>query len=145
MKVRDLAHSQGIVCLAPHDSVLDAARMMAKHKIGSVLVASADGKIEGIFTERDLMVKVVAGGSDPGQVALVDVMTSEVYTTTPDRFVTDVRREMQSRHIRHVPVVQDDRVLAVLGMRDLMRADLIETRREKEALTAYIRGEGEPS
>ena len=69
-------------------------------------------------------------------------MTRDVFTTTGDRSVVDVRREMRERHIRHVPVVDGGRVLAVLGMRDLMRAALEEKRDEVSEMTAYIRGEG---
>ena len=71
---------------------------------------------------------------------VLDVMTREVFTTDPERSVQEVRVDLQRRHIRHVPVVAGDRVVAVLSLRDLMRADLREKRQDVRAMTAYIRG-----
>lgn len=141
MLVRDLLTGQELACLGPGATVLEAARKMAATRVGSLLIADPEGRMLGIFTERDVMIRVVAEGSDPSKVRIEDVMTHEVYTTTPERTVAEVRDEMQDRHIRHVPVVQNDRVLAILGMRDLMRADLQEKRREVRAMTDYIRGQ----
>jgi CBS domain-containing protein len=143
MRVRDLIDESRVVCLTPKDSVLAAARLMAEHHVGSVLITTKAGSIKGIFTERDLMVKVVAKAENPADTAIADVMTTDVHTTDPDQLVTDVRREMRRRHIRHIPVVQGKKVLTVLSMRDLTRADLTETRRDAAAMAAYIRGEGE--
>ena len=68
-------------------------------------------------------------------------MTKEVFTAHPDELVTKVRREMRSMHIRHVPVVEDDQVKAVLSTRDLLWADFSEKREAARHMTAYIRGD----
>jgi len=144
MKIHELAQDGGsVVCLAPTDTALEAAKLMAKHGVGSVLVTDKEGAIAGIFTERDLMVKVVAAGASPDATKLETVMTADVFTATPDQLVKDLRRDMRARHIRHVPVLENGKVLTVLSMRDLVRADLVEVRRDAEAMAAYIRGEGE--
>jgi len=140
MLVRELLTERKIVSLGPGDTALDAARAMTEAHVGSVVVRGEDGKLLGIFTERDLM-NVVSAGQSPASRPLREVMTVDLYTTDPGRAVTDVRREMRDRHIRHVPVLLDGEVLAVLGMRDLLYADFVEKRQEVNEMTAYIRGE----
>lgn len=141
MKIRNLLSGQPLVRLGPTRSVLEATQHMVEAKCGSVLVIDSKGAVKGIFTERDLMVRVVSKGLDPATTAVREVMTSELYTTDPDRKVAEVRREMGERHIRHVPVLEGGKVLAVLSVRDLLRADFEETREDARAMTDYIRGE----
>ncbi len=144
MKVRELLSDPRLIRLAPSDTVLAAALQMAESHVGSVLVCDPSGKIRGIFTERDLMVRVIAADLEPREVRLEEVMTKDVFVTTPDKPVTELRHEMQERHIRHVPIVSDGEVIAVLSVRDLIRADLHEQRRDVQALTDYIRGDSSP-
>ena len=143
-KVLDLLSDKALVRVHETDTVLAAARTMVEAGVGSLLVLDADERLLGIFTERDVMVRVVAQGKDPSATPIADVMTRDVYTTSPDREIGEVRREMRERHIRHVPVLDGERVLAVLGMRDLVRAALEEKRDKVSEMTAYIRGEGAP-
>ena len=141
MKVRSLLSDRPVARLPAGATVRDAVDLMTEAGCGSVLVLDDRGKLKGIFTERDLMVRVVSKGKDPRKVRLEEVMTTEVFTTDPDQRVTLLRREMRSLHIRHVPVVEDDVVRAVLSMRDLLWADFAEKREDAKAMTAYIRGE----
>jgi CBS domain-containing protein len=124
-------------------SAFEAARFMTENDIGAVLITDRDGRIRGIFTERDLMTRVVVAGKDPRQVRLEEVMTREVYTAGQNARVDDVRRELQRRHIRHLPVVDGERAVAMLSLRNLLAADLAETTREKRALSEYIQGAGD--
>ena len=140
MRVRDLLTDFPVACLPPEATAFEAATVMTLGRQGSVLVLRGD-ELLGIFTERDLMTRVVAEGLDPRQVRMRDVMSSELYTTDPEQRVTDVRRELQARHIRHVPVVEDGRIIAVLSSRDLLRADLQETRFVNRSMESYIRGD----
>lgn len=140
MKVRNLLTQQDVARIDPGATVLDAAHLMAKREVGAVLVGD-DGATMGIFTERDLMVRVIAADLTPASVPVIDVMTKDLFTTHPDRTVAELRDEMRERHIRHCPVVEDDRVLMVLSIRDLNRAYIEEKQSEVKAMTAYIRGE----
>jgi len=140
MKVRTLLTDQDVARISPDATALDAAHMMAERKIGALLVGSA-GATVGIFTERDLMVRVIAADLTPASVPITDVMTKDLFTTHPDRLIAELRDEMQDRHIRHCPVVEDDHVLMVLSIRDLNRAYIKEKQSEVKAMTAYIRGE----
>ncbi|MFT4541023.1 MAG: CBS domain-containing protein [Planctomycetota bacterium] len=140
MRVRDLLTDYPVACLPPTATAYEAAMTMTRGRQGSVLVVQ-DDKLLGIFTERDLMTRVVAKGLGTDQVQLEQVMSSDLYTANPEDSVTDVRREMRTRHIRHVPVVDSDKIIAVLSMRDLLRADLQETRIAAREMENYIRGD----
>jgi len=96
-----------------------------------------------MFTERDLMTRVIVPGADPNNIRLAKVMTKKLFTAGPDQIIRDVAREMQTRHIRHLPVIENGAVLAILSLRDLLREHLDTKRQEVQALTAYIQGETE--
>ena len=129
-----------VVALGPRSTVLEAVRLMVEAHCGSVLVTDAGGQALGIFTERDLLVRVVSAEKDPRSTMLEEVMTRDLYTTGVDRKIAEVRREMRAKHIRHVPVMQDGRVVAVLSTRDLLQADFEEKRDHARAMSDYIRG-----
>jgi CBS domain-containing protein len=86
------------------------------------------------------MTRVIAIGLDPDSVKLEEVMSREVFTTTPEDLVKEVRQQLRERHIRHVPVIEEGKVIAVLSVRDLIRADLAEQRAANSAMDDYIRG-----
>ncbi len=143
MRIRDLiVEDVDVLSLPASATALDATREMVGTHRGSVLVTDEHGQPTGIFTERDLMVRVVAKGRTPSDVLLSEVMTEDLYTSGPDDKVTNVRRAMRERHIRHLPVVESGRVIAVLSMRDLLKADFNQTRHDALAMREYIRGEG---
>ncbi|MCB9904254.1 MAG: CBS domain-containing protein [Planctomycetes bacterium] len=127
--------------LPPRTSVFDACVHMRDSRVGAVLIQDGGGLPMGVFTERDLMTRVVAAERDPKATTLEEVMTRDLYFARADLPSSQVRREMQRRHIRHAPVVDEkDRVIAMLSLRDLLRADLHETRNEVKAITQYIQG-----
>ena len=120
--------------------VVEATRAMEAGRVGAVLVHDDKEPVAGIFTERDLMIRVVNAGRDPKLTTLGEVMTRGVLTVTPDQRSCEVLRAMQTRHIRHVPVVEDGRPVGMLSLRHILRADLEDKRNEVEAITAYIQG-----
>jgi CBS domain-containing protein len=121
-------------------TALDAARSMAENRVGAMLVMGRDGRPAGIFTERDLMTRVVVAGRDPARTPLAEVMTRNMYTCRPEQSIAEVSRELQERHIRHLPVFDGSRVLGMLSLRDLLRYDLKQRAGEVAALTQYIQG-----
>jgi CBS domain-containing protein len=139
-RIEGLLTGRKLLALQGSASVLEAARFMAEQRIGAVLITDRESRIRGIFTERDLMTRVVVAEKDPRTVRIEDVMTREVFAAPMDARVADVRRELQRRHIRHVPVVDGERAVAMLSLRDLLAADLRETAFEKKALSEYIQG-----
>jgi signal-transduction protein with cAMP-binding, CBS, and nucleotidyltransferase domain len=139
--VGDLLTGQALVTLPASATAFAAACTMTDAKIGAILVTDTDGTLAGIFTERDLMSRVVVRGLDPRRVVLVDVMTRDVYSVARDHKVADVRVEMQTRHIRHLPVVDGRRVCGMLSLRDILRADLELVVNEMHALEGYFLGD----
>ena len=137
-QVGQLLTRRSVHALSAQATALDAARLMAEHRIGAMLVLDEGERLVGIFTERDLMTRVVVAGLDPARTPLERVMTRDVYTAVPETRVSEVRREIQARHIRHLPVLQAGRVIGMLSLRDLLRADLAEKAHELEQMTDYI-------
>ena len=140
--VRDLLSERPVLALRADATALEAARAMATHKVGCILVTDREERPVGIFTERDLMTRIVVPTRDPNQVRLEECMTKDLYTVTPSHEVSEVRGELQARHIRHLPVVEDGKLVCVLSLRDLLRADLAEQKEDVKALTEYIQGNG---
>jgi signal-transduction protein with cAMP-binding, CBS, and nucleotidyltransferase domain len=144
-RIEGLLTGRQLLALQGGASVLEAARFMAEQRIGAVLITDRESRIQGIFTERDLMTRVVVPERDPKRVRLEEVMTREVFSTSLGAQAADVRRELQRRHIRHVPVVDGGRAVAMLSLRDLLAADLREAALEKNALSEYIQGSPDTS
>jgi len=117
--------NHALATLPPDASVLEAAKLMNDRHIGSVLVLQ-DGALVGIFTERDVMRRVVAAGRAPDATPLAKVMTTPVACAAPETTCDELRKVMREKRIRHVPVI-DGGSRAVLGMisiGDLNRAEI---------------------
>jgi len=99
-------------------SVRDAAKVMAEHHIGAVLVVQAN-ELMGIFTERDLVNRVVARGLNPEITLLIQVMTRAPETVAPDQVLADALDIMIEKGFRHLPVVDRGKIAGVLSMRDI--------------------------
>lgn len=112
----------GVETILPSLTVLDAARRMNERHIGSLIV-SERGKLVGIITERDILRKVVADGRDPASTSVSDIMTSRVMTCSCSSELDQVRAIMRDKHIRHVPVVDDGRLVGMISIGDLNSAE----------------------
>ena len=130
---------RNIVSIGPDASVLDAIKLMAEEAVGSLLVMDGD-ELLGIVTERDYARKVIIKGRSSESMAVSEVMTSELCTTTSAETVNECMEMMSSRGIRHLPVVEDDQVLGMLSMRDLVQAIIADQQEEIEQLEHYISG-----
>jgi CBS domain-containing protein len=107
--VRDIISKKGthVLTIEPTASVYDAARLMNQHKVGSLLVTET-GRLVGIFTERDVLQRVVAERRDPVATSIRDVMTSEVACCRMHTTLDEVRGVMMHRRIRHLPVCTEE-------------------------------------
>ena len=143
--IPDVIHDQDVVALAPEDSVLMAVKQMIEHNISAVVV-TADGTTEspiiGIFTERDLTVRVVGAGRQAVQVRLGDVMTQNPDVLPPEARALDALQFMRKRHYRHLPVVEDDRVVGVVSMRDLFAVATEQLVQDVHECEAIVFGSG---
>ena len=139
--VRDLLEGRPHVTLPADASCLQSARVMTDHQVGAVLIVDEQNRPVGIFTERDLMVRVIVHGLDPATVPLSRVMTRELFCASPDQSATIAAQEMQARHVRHLPVVEQGRFVGMLSLRDLLREQLTVLSIEVEELTHYVHGD----
>lgn len=136
-----LAHKGAQVFVTtPESSVREAAHLMNTHGVGALVVQS-DARIVGIFTERDVLRRVVAESRDPGLTKVEHVMTREVATLGPDAELDDVRATFMNRRIRHLPVVDDDgRLLGMVSIGDVNAWTLDGQALEIHYLHEYITG-----
>jgi CBS domain-containing protein len=122
----------------PGLSVLDAVTVMARERVGAVAVVEAD-VLRGIFTERDLMLRVVKEGRNPGSTPVRDVMTTNVKTITDATAFEDAIDVMIEGHLRHLPVLGGDgRILGLLSIRRLLENKVHDLTREVSSLEQYI-------
>lgn len=118
-------------------TVSDAARMMAANNVGIVAVVDRDALV-GVFSERDVVRRVVDRGLDPGRTAVAEVMTREVIVADADEDYQTAMRKMDQANIRHLPVMGEGRLLSMLSIRDLMRVELQAQGEELRYLQEYL-------
>ena len=116
-RVRDIIQRDRPLVGRPDDTICEAAARMAQHRCGSILVCE-DDRLRGIFTERDVLTRVVAAGRDPARTRLVEVMTPKPDTIEGTEPAAEAVRRMDDGRFRHLPVLEDDRVLGVISLRD---------------------------
>lgn len=116
--VREIIQRDEPLTARKEDTVHEAAVQMAEHVCSSILICE-DKKLLGIFTERDLLARVVAAGLDPKKTRLGDVMTPDPDTIEASESVVEAIRRFDEFSYRHLPVVEGERVLGVISLRDL--------------------------
>ena len=119
----------------------EAAKIMAKHHIGAVAVIKQD-KLKGILTERDLSVKIVAGGKDPDKIKVSQIMTKNPETVGPDDSATSALEKMRARGFRHLPVVVKDQIIGMVSVRDLYASAKSQLEDDLKDRDAFIFGTG---
>jgi CBS domain-containing protein len=119
-QVREIMHRKGphVWTIGPDASVLQAALLMNEHKIGALVVLDR-GQICGMFTERDVLHRIVAQQRDPARTPVREVMSAEVICCSLDTSVDEARGAMRDRRIRHLPVVADGLLLGLISIGDL--------------------------
>ena len=123
-------------------TVMEAVRLMVKHKIGAVLIMEGDRAL-GIFSERDLMTKVVLDRLNPETTPIVKVMTTPVVIIGPETPSSEALRTMSERHFRHLPVAnKEGAVVGMLSIRNLMQEEIEELVGAVDALEAYAGYDG---
>jgi CBS domain-containing protein len=111
-----MAHDPRMI--SPDDTVHDAARVMRDEDVGAVLLEQ-QGRLAGILTDRDIVVRSDADGNDPDDVKAGDIATRDVEALTPDQSVQDAARFMREHNVRRVPVVQDGRPVGIVSIGDI--------------------------
>lgn len=115
-------HGQEVVTFAADTLVCDVVQAMAKRRFGAVPVVDAEGKLVGIFSERDALVRVMAAGKDPATTRLDEVMTRDPDTVKSSDAVLHALELMNQNGYRHLPVVDNGRLIGLVSIRDLYRS-----------------------
>jgi CBS domain-containing protein len=136
-RLRHVFDRRNVVSAPPGASVHEVAAAMAEARVGAVPIVD-EGRLVGIFSERDLMTRVVVPRRDPEQTLVCDVMTREVLTATLEDHVDFCVEKMKSAGCRHLPVLVGERVIGMFSMRDLLRDELEEQTVEIRQLRAYL-------
>ncbi|MBM4168530.1 MAG: CBS domain-containing protein [Ignavibacteria bacterium] len=135
--ISEIVQDRPLYAASPEMSVEDAARQMAENKIGAVPVVS-ENRLVGIFSERDVVTRVIARGLDPKKTIIKEVMTTKIVVAQSDETYDSCLTKMQKAHCRHLPVVSGDKLIGMVSLRDLLQIDLDEKERSLEYLESYI-------
>jgi CBS domain-containing protein len=142
-KVQDiLSHKGGNVATIEADrSVVDAAQEMNQRRIGSLVVMKGQ-RVVGIFTERDILVRVVAERRDPEKTVVGDVMTTPVVCCVPETELAECRAIVTNRRIRHIPICVAGKLVGIVTSGDILARESLELEGTLESLSQYIGGPG---
>jgi CBS domain-containing protein len=140
MKLKDVLAAKGhrVVAVSAKSSVADAIRAMHAEKVGAVMVPDAEGCPVGIFTERDVVRLYADGERDFDTLALEARMTCSVVVGRLSMSVDEALGLMTERRFRHLPVVEDGKLLGLVSIGDLVKVKLGEAAEEAQAMRAYI-------
>jgi len=126
-----------VFAVSPNATVSEAVDEMNRNRVGSVLVIDA-ARLVGIFTERDVLRRVVGAGVDPRRTTVADVMTSDVVTISPDATIEDTMVLFTEKRLRHLPVVSAGKLVGTISIGDVTRWMADSHRFEAEHLKNYI-------
>ena len=140
-KVRDILLNRVLFHVEESQSVADVARRMAEFRVGAILVLQ-DGQLRGVFSERDLMLRVVLQALPPENTPVSAVMTTRVATVDESDSLEEAMEAMHRNNCRHLPVLREGHVVGFLSMRDLMSFELARQTEELRHMHAYIHGVG---
>jgi len=144
MLIRELLKNQATIAAEIHQTVLEVARLMVDHNIGAVPVLQ-QGKLIGIFSERDLMNRVVVQGKDPARTPVREVMTEDPLTVEPTDSLETCMTLMRRHGFRHLPICSGRELRGVVSLRDILLHDLDEKDDEVRMMRAYLHSTPEAS
>ncbi|CAK13145.1 CBS domain-containing protein [Pseudomonas entomophila] len=138
--LKNKSQPQAVYTIAPDDSVLDALKMLAEKNIGALPVVEND-QVVGIVSERDYARKLVLKGRSSPFTTVREIMSSPVVTVDPKQNLEYCMNLMTNRHLRHLPVVENGKLLGLLSIGDLVKETIAEQANLILQLEQYIRGE----
>jgi len=141
-KISDLLKGKktDVIYVRPKDTVHKAIQAMVNHNIGSVLVVNDDEKLEGIFTERDVLRQCVRRSDHLKTAKVESVMTTDLIIGFPEDDADYIMGIMTMNKIRHIPILSDDEIVGIVSIGDLVNSQLADVRYENHYLKDYITG-----
>jgi len=129
-----------ILTVSPDATISEAAQILAKHRIGTVMVSGDGHSADGILSERDIVRELANSGSPCLEESVSKYMTKKLVTCARNSNVEDVLRQMTEGRFRHMPVLEEDKLIGIITLGDVVKAQLAEVAMEKDALEGMIRG-----
>lgn len=121
MKISEII-KQSVITVAPDDTALTASRLLSRHNIGSLPVCTGDGRIKGIVTDRDIVLRCVASGKSPDITPVSDIMSTNIISVSPTDEVSAAASLMSTEKIRRLPVVDKGKVAGMLSLGDIAKS-----------------------
>ena len=141
-KVKNILQAKGgvVVSVEPAITVYKAIELMSEKNISSLLITDPEGKLLGIFTERDYARKLILKGKSSKDTLIKELMTQNPVTVSSDSSIEDCMKVMSDKHIRHLPVVDSGKVMGMISIGDLVRFIIEEQKGIIQDLEQYITG-----
>jgi len=136
-KLREIMRAGFLFVVQRDETVRAAVQVMSAHNVGIVLVLEGE-RLVGVFSERDVVRRVVNRGLDPDVTPVGDVMTSQIVAGDPDEDYQSAMRKMDQANIRHLLVVKGPQMLSMISIRDLIRVDMQDKGEEIRYLREYL-------
>lgn len=130
----------GVVTIAPDATVRELLRVLSAHNVGAVVVSADGAAIAGIVSERDIVRRLHGQGASLLDAPVSSIMTAAVHTCSPDDQVETLNATMTQHRIRHLPVLQEGRMVGVVSIGDVVKSQISELETEREALVRYLHG-----
>lgn len=136
------AKTKEVWSILPYDTVYDALKLMGEKQIGALIVMNEHGKVAGIISERDYARKVILKGKTSKETKVEEIMTpaSEMFAVSPDHTVEDCMILMTGKHVRHLPVFENNQFVGVVSIGDAVKSIISEQGALIEHLSNYIAG-----
>lgn len=140
--VRSILQEKGrdVVTVGPNITLAEAARILQENRIGAVVVVGMEGRIVGIFTERDVVTAIGRGGEGSLSQPVSAMMTANVYRCAEEATVNELMEVMSARRFRHVPVESGGKLCGIISIGDVVKSRIREIELESEQIKAYIAG-----
>jgi len=141
MRISNVIRRKGdlVVTVRSSDTVEHLIAILDEHRIGAVVVSDDDGAtVAGIVSERDVVTRLHRAGADVLNQRVSQIMSTDVVTCTPDDGIEDLARTMTERRVRHIPVVVDGRLQAIVSIGDIVKHRIDELQAERDQLVGYI-------
>ncbi len=142
MRIAEILRNKGtaVTTVPPLTTVCELLGALAEHNIGAVVVSADGAVIAGIVSERDVVRHLHAHGAALLDRPVTDIMTARVRTCGPDEDVSSLRDVMTEHRIRHMPVVESDRLIGIVSIGDVVKSEITELAAEREHLVEYLQG-----
>ncbi len=120
MLVKDMMSGR-VITVRAEESAATAARLLARHNIGALPVCGENGRLRGVVTDRDIILRCVAADEDPAQTRVADIMTRRIVSVSPDETADCAAQRMAQEQVRRLPVTRDGQLVGMLSLSDFAR------------------------